>query len=358
MASRPLDPYDTLDAWRPVLPSRELGKRPLERRLLEREIVFYRGADGRAHALDNRCPHRRMRLALGRVDGDRIVCPYHGWNFGPDGSGRSPASPGMRVKTGCYDVAEEHGMLWLRDSSSACADLPALQADAHTPIACLHHHVAAPLSLLVDNMCELEHTGAVHSVFGFETDRLHEVRTAARHTEAGLDIDYEGPQRKLPFYLRWATGIQRGDRFVQRAALTYSPLHAVYDLEWFARGSTLQRPLSLKFVIYFNHTGPQSGTQTTFVLARATKALTRWALRGFGWVLRHHIDRELRADIALVEQLELDPGMSPSGLHGRFDRPLVMRRQAEAAPEPSNDAAWRPVSMYRSTPTHESCPWT
>lgn len=316
------------------MPARKLGNKPQEHSLLGHEIVLYRTTDGQPHALDNRCPHRRMRLALGQVVGDRLVCPYHGWNFGPDGQGASPGSPGMRVQTGCYDVREHHGMLWLRASGSSGA-LPELQFDGYEPVTCLHHHVAAPLPLLVDNMCELEHTATVHSIFGFERERLQEVLTETRKSEDGLDIDYEGPQRQLPFYLRWITGITRGDRFVQRAAVRHTPMHATYDLEWFASGGTpQQRPLALKFVIYFNETGPQSGTQTAFVFARSGTWLTRLAMRRFGFVLRYHIDAELRADISLVEQLKLGPEMTPHGMSSRFDRPLVLRRLAEnAAPQ-------------------------
>jgi phenylpropionate dioxygenase-like ring-hydroxylating dioxygenase large terminal subunit len=271
-----------------------------------------------------------MRLALGTVVGDRLVCPYHGWNFGTDGVGASPGSPGLTVRTNCYDVREHGAMLWLREAGSA-SELPPLHYPGYRPVTCLHHTLAAPLGLLIDNMCELEHTASVHSIFGFEPERLHEVLTETRGVEDGFDIDYEGPQRQLPWYLRWATGIRRGDRFVQRAAVRRTPLHATYDLEWFASGGTPQRrPLALKFVIFFNETGPESGTQTTFVFAHASAPLTRLAMRHFGFVLRHHIDAELRADIALVERLQLGPDMTAQGVCGRFDRPLVMRRQAEA----------------------------
>lgn len=338
-----------LDAWRPLRPARELKDKPLEHRLLGHEIVLYRTADGRAHALNNRCPHRRMRLALGTVVGDRLVCPYHGWNFGTDGVGASPGNPGLPVHTNCYDVREHGGMLWLR-AAGATGDLPPLRHEGFQPMARLHHRLAAPLGLLIDNMCELEHTASVHSVFGFETERLHEVRTETRGVEDGFDVDYEGPQRQLPWYLRWATGIRRGDRFVQRAAVRRTPLHATYDLEWFASGGTpQQRPLALKFVIFFNETGPGSGTQTTFVFARASAPITRLAMRCFGFVLRHHIDAELRADIALVERLQLGPDMAPLGMCGRFDKPLVMRRQAEAREQ--ERAATRGVGVpLRSVP--------
>ena len=318
-----------LDEWHPVLPAHELRSRPVECHLFEREIVLYRGLGRRAHALDNRCPHRRMRLALGHVEGDRIVCPYHGWNFGPDGCGASPATPDAKPRATCYDVLEHHGMVWLRDSRGS-GDMPVLEYPGFRPLGHLHHRLNAPLALLLDNMTELEHTASVHAIFGFETAHLHAVRTEVRDTPEAIEIDYEGPQRKLPLHLSLATGLQRGDRFVQRAVVRHRPQQAVYDLEWFARDTLLQRPLALKFVIFFNDVGAKAGTQTTFVFGQAQSLRTRTALRLFAAVLLHHIDCELRADIRLVEQLQLDPDAVTGGALGRFDRPLVLRRRAEA----------------------------
>ncbi len=44
------------------------------------EIVVVRHA-GRLHALGNRCTHTEGPLALGWLEGDRVVCPWHGARF-------------------------------------------------------------------------------------------------------------------------------------------------------------------------------------------------------------------------------------------------------------------------------------
>lgn len=351
-----MDPrcFDLLSDWHPVLPVRELGSTPVELRLYDQEIVLYRGSDGRPHALNNRCPHRRMRLALGRVSGDRIVCPYHGWSFAPDGSGKAPATPDMRVSTTCYSVRTHRGMLWLRHAETEAPPLPALEYEGYRAVAQLFHRLAAPLDLLLDNMTELEHTASVHSIFGFDADRMSEVQTEVVETEDGLYIYYEGPQRKLPFYLEWTTGISRGDRFVQHATVYQRPMHAVYDLHWFDSTTGTPRPFTLKFVIFFNEAGPKAGTQTTYAFARGDTALVDFVTAGFGWVLRHHVDRELRADISLVESLQLDPGEESSGLRDRFDRPLSLRRlqrnaNAPAAPTRGNGDKPRPAPIFVGT---------
>jgi nitrite reductase/ring-hydroxylating ferredoxin subunit len=37
--------------------------------------------NGKYHAMDDRCPHKRKSLAGGIVDGNEVVCPAHGFRF-------------------------------------------------------------------------------------------------------------------------------------------------------------------------------------------------------------------------------------------------------------------------------------
>ena len=37
--------------------------------------------DGQIHALDNLCPHAGGPLGDGFLDGDHVICPWHGWRF-------------------------------------------------------------------------------------------------------------------------------------------------------------------------------------------------------------------------------------------------------------------------------------
>lgn len=51
------------------------------------ELVLFRNTDGQVFALEDRCPHRRVPLALGRVVASGLQCGYHGWTFdGASGS--------------------------------------------------------------------------------------------------------------------------------------------------------------------------------------------------------------------------------------------------------------------------------
>lgn len=107
-----------LDYWYPVLPSWALRDTPTGITRLCRDIVLWRDADGRIHALEDRCPHRGARLSLGRNLGDRIACWYHGVQV--DRAGQVVAVPAVdecamseecRVKS--YQVEERHGAIFL-----------------------------------------------------------------------------------------------------------------------------------------------------------------------------------------------------------------------------------------------------
>lgn len=315
--------------WHPVMQGDTLRDAPVEITLCGVELVVFRTASGQVAALDSRCPHRKMRLALGRVEGEDIVCPYHGWRFGADGSGHAPATPAMKISTGCYQVREQHGAIWLRsakDDGDGVADaapaLPPLDFPGYFPLRLLHHRVGAPFQLLIDNMAELEHTATVHSVFGFDLKNMHLVKTDVTVGDTELDIYYEGPQRKLPFYLAIPTAIEADDRFVQRAKLRFGPVHATYDLEWHAPGTDRLRPVQLKFVIFFNPSTEGRCEQFTFVYASASNPVLAKIVKTFSWLLVNSFNKELLADIALVESLQLSPEHYAEYLPSRCDRPL------------------------------------
>ena len=63
----------------------EITTTPVARWILEMPVVLYRTEDGTPVALDDRCPHRWAPLSEGRVEGNQIVCPYHGMRFSSDG---------------------------------------------------------------------------------------------------------------------------------------------------------------------------------------------------------------------------------------------------------------------------------
>lgn len=75
--------------WHIVLFSQELAVGEVKKlHYFDLDLVAYRGESGNVAILDAHCPHLGANLASaeGRVIGDNIACPFHGWTFDPDGT--------------------------------------------------------------------------------------------------------------------------------------------------------------------------------------------------------------------------------------------------------------------------------
>jgi len=103
--------------WQPVAVSEQLKTgtaKPV--RLLGEELTLYRGASGRPYLVGGRCPHRLTLLHTGWIQGERIRCMYHGWQF--DGEGRCterPAEQDVRPPNVCiagYPLHEYGGLIF------------------------------------------------------------------------------------------------------------------------------------------------------------------------------------------------------------------------------------------------------
>ena len=148
----------------------EIDAKPLGRKICGESMVFYRGDDNRAVALEDFCPHRGAQLSLGSVCEGKLVCGYHGLVMGCDG--KTVSMPGQRVggfpKIRAFPVVERYGFIWVWPGDPALAD-PAT----------IHHlewaenpdwayggglyHIEADYRLMIDNLMDLTHENYVHS---------------------------------------------------------------------------------------------------------------------------------------------------------------------------------------------------
>jgi phenylpropionate dioxygenase-like ring-hydroxylating dioxygenase large terminal subunit len=81
--------------WWPLEFAHEVKQdKPIRVTALEQEFVIYRTADGTANVLSDLCIHRGGALSDGWMNGNCIVCPYHGWEYKADGpASKSPPTP-------------------------------------------------------------------------------------------------------------------------------------------------------------------------------------------------------------------------------------------------------------------------
>ncbi|OUL28237.1 aromatic ring-hydroxylating dioxygenase subunit alpha [Nostoc sp. 106C] len=104
--------------WYVVARSSEVTKTPVGVVLWQQAIALYRDSTGTIHALEDRCPHRQVKLSHGQVVGNNLECAYHGWRF--DSSGECAAVPYLAenqklpsCKIRRYLVKEQNGFIWL-----------------------------------------------------------------------------------------------------------------------------------------------------------------------------------------------------------------------------------------------------
>src|SRR5689334_15344061 len=78
--------------WQPVALSREVEPgtaAPVM--VMGEELTLFRGVSGKAYLVGGTCAHRRTVLHTGWVEGERIRCTYHGWQY--DGTGQCTQRP-------------------------------------------------------------------------------------------------------------------------------------------------------------------------------------------------------------------------------------------------------------------------
>jgi 5,5'-dehydrodivanillate O-demethylase oxygenase subunit len=80
--------------WHPVGCSEHVTRKPQRTKVMGEEFVLYRGESGTPVFMQLRCAHRSLALDYGRVEGDCIRCPYHGWLYDKTGQClEQPAEP-------------------------------------------------------------------------------------------------------------------------------------------------------------------------------------------------------------------------------------------------------------------------
>ena len=111
-----------LNYWYPVVWSRQVKKaKPKPFRLCAKDMFLMRDEQGKIRALHDRCPHRGVKISLGKQwFPGTVSCPYHGWTFdlksgevnavitdGPDSQVCGHAAVNV------YPVQEFMGLVWV-----------------------------------------------------------------------------------------------------------------------------------------------------------------------------------------------------------------------------------------------------
>src|SRR5580658_6301193 len=143
-------------------------------RILNEPIVIWRNAAGELAAFEDRCIHRLAPLSMGRCEGEKLRCKYHGLLY--DRTGRVVEIPGQdkiaaSLRVRAYPVAERHSWIWVWMGDAAIADErlipPAVGIEELDGNDYVFTHgqtdIAAEARLVYDNLLDLSHISFLHS---------------------------------------------------------------------------------------------------------------------------------------------------------------------------------------------------
>jgi phenylpropionate dioxygenase-like ring-hydroxylating dioxygenase large terminal subunit len=159
-----------LNAWYAAAYDVEVGRSLFARTVCSQKMVLYRKGDGSVAALEDACWHRLLPLSLGRLEGDEVVCGYHGLVYNSEGlcthmPSQETLNPSACVRS--FPVAERHRFVWVWPGDPALADEslipdlhwnddPAWAGDGKML------RVACDYRLVIDNLMDLTHETFVH----------------------------------------------------------------------------------------------------------------------------------------------------------------------------------------------------
>ncbi|SMF93700.1 hypothetical protein SAMN02949497_0987 [Methylomagnum ishizawai] len=131
-------------------------------------IALYRDEEGQLNAVQNRCPHRHLKLTHGVVDKCHLRCVYHGWAFDREGklvdySHDSFGKPLIKTQLRTYPVRVRYGLIWLFPGDPALAEvhkipeIPELSGDNPWASFAADFTWKTHHSMVIDNICDFAH---------------------------------------------------------------------------------------------------------------------------------------------------------------------------------------------------------
>jgi phenylpropionate dioxygenase-like ring-hydroxylating dioxygenase large terminal subunit len=156
--------------WHPVGFASQFAGDPVRVVLLGEPIVIWRDSAGTPHALRDLCVHRGTALSLGRVVGDRLMCPYHGWQYRADGicalipQLADPTRIPRKARVSAYRCREALGLIWVAIDEPRwdLPEVPELDSPDWITVPCGPFTWDADASRQLENFTDFGHFPWVH----------------------------------------------------------------------------------------------------------------------------------------------------------------------------------------------------
>lgn len=185
--------------WYIAARSRELGKGPLPAQLFGEPLVLFRDRRGQPSALIDRCAHRNTALSTGRVIGDCVECPYHGWRY--DRAGACTAIPSLgataqlpKVGVKAFPCVEYDGYVWVCPGGTPNEpkpfSFPHLNEEGWTSFR-MQTRFPANVEACLENFLDCPHTVFVHKGW-FRSHDTRELRALVRRRKNSAEVEFQG----------------------------------------------------------------------------------------------------------------------------------------------------------------------
>jgi vanillate O-demethylase monooxygenase subunit len=223
--------------WFPVARGEDVKFKPVTARLLDVDLVIYRTGET-VRVARNVCPHRGVPLSMGWVEGDDLICPYHGLRFAPDGQcvhipAQPTVKPPERLKATTLPVIERYGLVWTSLNSPAeLNDVPPFPEWEDDGFFCVVNppvDISGAPGRQVEGFIDVAHFAWIHHQ-SF-ADRANQIVPDYRVTKTpfGLSSEYTSTVPNVPKSIQY-TG---PDNFLWRRVFdVYTPFNAILTVSF------------------------------------------------------------------------------------------------------------------------------
>jgi phenylpropionate dioxygenase-like ring-hydroxylating dioxygenase large terminal subunit len=105
--------------WYVILDSKELKGKPLRVKRLNENLALWRDENGKVCCIADRCCHRGVSLACGKILNGKLECPFHGFVYDKSGkvtvipaNGKNKQVP-ETMKVQSFTTFEGYGLIWI-----------------------------------------------------------------------------------------------------------------------------------------------------------------------------------------------------------------------------------------------------
>jgi renierapurpurin 18,18'-hydroxylase len=174
--------------------------------LWQQEIALYRTSSGQIQAVEDSCPHKGVALHKGKIKGNAILCPYHGWAFESGECVDIPYFPaGQKLPRACmktFPVRERYGIIFLFPGGADLANAtPMLEMpqydDPNWLMVPISAEFKAHYTMCNENTMDVFHGYLHENLQGWYDPVLKRLQETEDAVLADYEVSYQGILTKL-----------------------------------------------------------------------------------------------------------------------------------------------------------------